>query len=84
MGRGRTIESIQDMEDYRKDPFLTPSPGATPCRLPNIWSTEPEDLDMTCVLVSQQKFVRRGKVMYHDKPKPYSPLKINPLNSTQP
>ena len=45
MGRGRTIDSRQDMEDYRKDPFLTPNPGNTYCWLPNIWSTEPEEQD---------------------------------------
>ena len=37
--RGRTIESRDDMEDYRKDPFLTPTPGAMLCWLPNVWST---------------------------------------------
>ena len=39
MGRGRTVDSREDMEDYRKDPFLTPTPGAMLCWLPNVWST---------------------------------------------
>ena len=45
MGRGRTIDSKQDMEDYRQDPFLTPNPRDAYCWLPDIWSTEPEDQD---------------------------------------
>ena len=45
MGRGRTMVSREDMEDYRKFPFLTPNPGNTYCWLPDIWSTEPEDQD---------------------------------------
>ena len=45
MGRGRTIDSKQDMEDYRKDPFLTPNPDDAYCWLPDIWSMEPEEQD---------------------------------------
>ena len=41
MGRGRTVESREDMEDYRKYPYLTPNPGDAYCWLPDIWSTEP-------------------------------------------
>ena len=33
------------MEDYRKDPFLTPNPSDAYCWLPDIWSTEPEEQD---------------------------------------
>ena len=45
MGRGRNVESREDMEDYRKDPFLTPNPGDAYCWLPNIWTTEQEEQD---------------------------------------
>ena len=45
MGRDRTVDSREDMEDYRKDPFLTPNPGDTYCWLPDILSSDPEEQD---------------------------------------
>ena len=66
------------MEDYRSDPFLTPNPGTKYCWLPDVWSMEPEELDTAGMSVSSHKFVRKGRVMYHDNPKTYSPLKITP------
>ena len=56
MGRGRTIDSKQDMEDYRKDPFLIPNPGDASCWLPDIWSMEPEEQDTTGMTISLQHF----------------------------
>ena len=52
MGRGSTIDSKQDMEDYRQDPFLTPNPKDAYCWLPNIMSTEPEDQDTPGMQIS--------------------------------
>ena len=52
MGRGRTVDSRQDMEDYRKDPFLTPNPGNAYRWLPDIWLTEPEDQDTPGMQIS--------------------------------
>ena len=46
------INSKQDMEDYRQDPFLTPNPGDAYCWLPDIWSTEPVDQDTPGMQIS--------------------------------
>ena len=31
MGKGKSVGSKQEFEEYRKNPFLTPNPGATYC-----------------------------------------------------
>ena len=64
LGRGRTIFSRQGMEDYRKEPFLSPYLGTGYCWLPNIWSTVPEEPDTADPLPSGQPHIlTKGKIV---------------------
>ena len=78
MGRGRTVYSKQDLEDYRADPFLTLNPGTVYCWLPDIWSMEADGLDTAGISFSSHQFVGKGRVMCNNNPKPYNLLKTNP------
>ena len=78
MGKGKSADSKQEFEEYRENQFLTPNPGSAYCWLPDVWSMEADGLDTAGMSLSSHQFVRKGRVMCRDNPKPHNLKKSNP------
>ena len=52
--------------------------GCTTDQKEDIWSTEADGLDTAGMSLSSHQFIRKGRVMCRNNPKPYNSLKINP------
>ena len=78
MDKGKSADSKQEFEAYMEKPFLTPNPGTTYCWLPNICSMAADGVDTSGMSLSSHQFIKKGRVMCRNNPKPYNSLKINP------